>query len=120
MAPKSRSHSFDNSTTIELIREPTEWIQNNYEKFRSGLLVADFVESADQALQNLRTQAEEMILPFRMNFNQPSRFQFLDVMGEGGWRNRKRGTRLSATQRAVSFGNLLQQPKSARIGQRFE
>ena len=74
MAPWSRSHSFDNSTTIELIREPEEWIQNDCGKFRAGLLVADSVESADQALQNLRAQAEEMVLPFRMNFYQPNHF----------------------------------------------
>jgi len=73
-----------------------------------------------QGFEDARTQFEVVELSHALDLDQPGRFELLDVVGEGGGRNLQCGLSLRTGQRAVGFGDALEQLKPTRIGQCFQ
>src|ERR1700749_4086471 len=116
----STCHYFDISITVELIREPSNWIQNDCGKFSGAGVLFKSGQPGGERLQYAGAQAEEVELAFAADFNQSSRLQLLDVVGERGGRDGQRGAGLGTGERAVGRGDFLEQLEARRIGKRFE
>jgi hypothetical protein len=52
--------------------------------------------------------------------DQAGGFEFFDVVGQRGGRDGESGEGIGATERTLSFGDLLEELKTRRVGEGFE
>ncbi len=77
-------------------------------------------ETGGEGLQDAGLEGEEMEFALALNVNEARRFEFLDVVGEGGGRDGKSRSCLRTTERTTGRCDLLEELKAARVGQRLE